>query len=90
MRIQLHIDIQEEDGRLWYKRYFIEGFPCLPNLYNFIEVASILNGVEEDEQLLTTADKKVYYVSQIVWLKDESGIYPLVVCSEREAQPEGQ
>ncbi len=83
MRVQLHFDIKEDDGRLWFKRYFIEDFPCLPNLYNYIEAASVLNGLE-DETILTNLDQRIYYVSQIVWLKDEKGFYPLIVCSERE------
>ena len=84
MRVQLHFDVKEEDGRLWFKRYFIEDFPHLPNLYNYIEAVSLLKGIEENSDIITSLDQRIYYVSQIVWLKDEKGIYPLIVCSERE------
>ena len=87
MRVQLHFDIQEEDRRLWFKRYFMDNFPHLPNLYDYIEAGSLLNGVEEDTTVLKNLEQRIYYVSQIVWLKDEMGIYPLIVCSEREDEP---
>lgn len=88
MRVQLHFDVKEEDGRLWFKRYFIEDFPQLPNLYNYIEAASLLKGIEENTEILTNLDHRIYFVAQIVWLKDEKGIYPLIVCSEREEASE--
>ena len=89
MRVQLHFDVKEEDGRLWFKRYFMEDFPTLPNLYNYVEATSLLNGIEENTDIIANLDQRIYYVSQIVWLKDEQGVYPLIVCSEREDAQEG-
>lgn len=88
MRVQLHFEIREDDGRLWFKRYFIEGFPSLPHLYDYVEAASILNNIETDKDVVDTLNSRIYYIAQIVWFKDEAGIYPLLVCMERMEQPE--
>lgn len=88
MRVQLHFEIREDDGRLWFKRYILDDFPCLPNLYDYIEAAGILTSIEEDKDVLETLNSRIYYIAQIVWMKDEKGIYPLLVCMEREEHQE--
>jgi len=88
MRVQLHFEIREEDGRLWFKRYFLEDFPCLPNLFDYVEAGSVLSSIEDDNDVLENLNSKIYYIAQIVWFKDEKGIYPLLVCMERTAPQE--
>jgi len=89
MRVQLHFEIREDDGRLWFKRYFIEDFPCLPNLYDYVEAPSLLNNIEEDKDVMETLNNRIYYIAQIVWFKDDAGIFPLLVCMERVIEQEG-
>ena len=92
MRVQLHFEIREDDGRLWFKRYMVDDFPCLPNLYDYVEAAGVINPLEEDKDVLETLDSRIYYIAQVVWMRDEKGVYPLLVCMERQVpqeQPQG-